>query len=549
MTQHQIPVGTEFLLKMRSNDKFFPLPNLMAVMGWVVILSASSLTEAEEILRETCRKGDPSCDSVHHDKYSKEANVFEVGAFLNEVVQIPREEARLERLKDAIKSHPDEPSLMLALTKQYMAMFDRLHPKMRGIGEIELVQPSIQIYMKMLQMPEEMMSNEKHAEIVDHCITSVLGSSNKTASVMVIKEALERMNKLIAMETYQFYFESLVEELFFGRQYSEAVEMVEKVKAMFPGAHRGLRLIAAVINRYNEKENMQPHVVSQDLIRKMKPKNVDDKREVIMYARELEPQLRSLKMDNETDVMFEVCSEMGLYPSKYQRANMQVEGLTAEPVWQIERTGQAEHLEKIQENWKIIRKELKNLTQEIEDWEWHENRELESKGLWGQFFYLGNGKTSLDVEGNHCKITPTFCAAVATFTSALDCALCEVKLDYVDAGAHIVPHCGATNAKLRATIPVTLAGTTHKSALGLPSFRQRVADQVLEWYEDKFTIWDDSFENELHNESGVAQVLLTIDFKHPDMEPEDDFLDPRLWEVTVGEGGQANYQLRPELMS
>ena len=29
-----------------------------------------------------------------------------------------------------------------------MAMFDRLHPKMRGIGEIELVQPSIQIYMQ-----------------------------------------------------------------------------------------------------------------------------------------------------------------------------------------------------------------------------------------------------------------------------------------------------------------------------------------------------------------------------------------------------------------
>ena len=31
---------------------------------------------------------------------------------------------------------------------RYMAMFDRLHPKMRGIGEIELVQPSIQIYMQ-----------------------------------------------------------------------------------------------------------------------------------------------------------------------------------------------------------------------------------------------------------------------------------------------------------------------------------------------------------------------------------------------------------------
>ena len=26
------------------------------------------------------------------------------------------------------------------------------------------------------------------------------------------------------------------------------------------------------------------------------------------------------------------------------------------------------------------------------------------QGLWGQFFYLGNGKTSLDLEGNHCKV-------------------------------------------------------------------------------------------------------------------------------------------------
>ena len=71
-----------------------------------------------------------------------------------------------------------------------------------------------------------------------------------------------------------------------------------------------------------------------------------------------------------------------------------------------------------------FRKELKNLTQELEDWEWHENRDLESKvvidfgrhgdlwnytsyvkGLWGQFFFLGNGKTSLDLEGHHCQVS------------------------------------------------------------------------------------------------------------------------------------------------
>ena len=74
-------------------------------------------------------------------------------------------------------------------------MFDRLHPKMRRIGEVELVQPSIELYMQvalvpgknvffflkksllfpsrscyyflhqMLRMPEAKMSNEEHAEI------------------------------------------------------------------------------------------------------------------------------------------------------------------------------------------------------------------------------------------------------------------------------------------------------------------------------------------------------------------------------------------------
>ena len=104
------------------------------------------------------------------------------------------------------------------------------------------------------------------------------------------------------------------------------------------------------------------------------------------------------------------------------------------------------------------------------------------------------------------QITPTFCNAMSKFTAALDCALCEVsatfgciertfwimitcstklqncmlngskrdnwilewtfdqressihqqvKLDYVDTGAHIAPHCGVTNAKLRASIPVS----------------------------------------------------------------------------------------------
>ena len=42
--------------------------------------------------------------------------------------------------------------------------------------------------------------------------------------------------------------------------------------------------------------------------------------------------------------------------------------------------------------------------------------------------------------------------------------------------------------------------------------------------------------------------MLLLDFKHPDMGPDDDFLDPRLWDIKDIEG-QAVYQIKEEAMS
>ena len=70
---------------------------------------------------ESCTKGDPACaGDQQRDKYSKEANAdkfevhwyilsldwtenFKVDDFLKEVDKLPREEARLDRLRNAIK--------------------------------------------------------------------------------------------------------------------------------------------------------------------------------------------------------------------------------------------------------------------------------------------------------------------------------------------------------------------------------------------------------------------------------------------------------------
>ena len=41
----------------------------------------------------------------------------------------------------------------------------------------------------------------------------------------------------------------------------------------------------------------------------------------------------------EVDILLELCEEMGLWPSKYQRPNMLLEGLRAQPIWTPEAGG------------------------------------------------------------------------------------------------------------------------------------------------------------------------------------------------------------------
>ena len=74
-------------------------------------------------------------------------------------------------------------------------------------------------------------------------------------------------------------------------------------------------------------------------------------RSLIGYVGEMEAELRRLKRQVEVDIVFEVAEELGLYPSKYQRPNMLVDGLRAAPVWQPEHSGYWPQLGELVDNW------------------------------------------------------------------------------------------------------------------------------------------------------------------------------------------------------
>ena len=62
------------------------------------------------------------------------------------------------------------------------------------------------------------------------------------------------------------------------------------------------------------------------------------------------------------------------------------------------------------------------------------------------------------------------------------------------------------------------------------------------------SVFDTSFENELWNKSGGPKLLLVIDFKHPELTPEDDILHPSNWEILDVDGSSV-YQMKPSVLS
>ena len=85
-------------------------------------------------------------------------------------------------------------------------------------------------------------------------------------------------------------------------------------------------------------------------------------REIIFYIQDLEKELRRQKRISEVDIMYELSEELGLYPSKYQRPNMLVQGLRAQPVWTLEQSGFGAELGQLVENWDQVQGGPENIT-------------------------------------------------------------------------------------------------------------------------------------------------------------------------------------------
>lgn len=206
--------------------------------------------------------------------------------------------------------------------------------------------------------------------------------------------------------------------------------------------------------------------------------------------------------------------DLGIHPSKYQRPTWLVPGLRAVPMWTEEETGVGHHLAALREHWNEIRQEALQLVNEVPADKWTRGEViLEKEGRWQQLVLFGKGYESF--PDHICKVAEKTCKLLKLFPEALNCPTGTIKFSVIESSAHVLPHVGQTNAKLRAHLALSVP---HRGQEMRP--RMRVATETVHWREGEVLIFDDSFEHEVWNESNGTRIVLIVDFNHPELDED-----------------------------
>ena len=210
-----------------------------------------------------------------------------------------------------------------------------------------------------------------------------------------------------------------------------------------------------------------------------------------------------LHRKKEAQKVYQEAVALGLFPNMWQRSTYNEPNLRSQPLWSTEETGYAASIRKIEEKWKIIRKEgLAVLDSKTGDF-LLEDEGLREKGDWHQFTLYSRGRK----DEKNCKKTPQTCAIIDDFKEASGCTRGQVKFSVMHPGVHVWPHVGPTNCRLRMHL-----GLRIPDGVAL-----RVADRMTGWEEGKVLVFDDSYEHEVWHNGTERRLILIIDAWHPDI--------------------------------
>jgi len=216
--------------------------------------------------------------------------------------------------------------------------------------------------------------------------------------------------------------------------------------------------------------------------------------------------LRRLGRPEDADRVYAEGANRKVFLSFWQRSLYNVEGLKAQPVWQLAETGSQRQLETIAANWQEIKREALAIFRE--GLYVSEGESLKDVGSWAQFELYRQGRKNR----KSCARAPKTCALIDAVPEVTTNRRGQVKFSVMEAGTHVHAHSGPTNCRLRAHLGLQVPAGS--------SSRLRVADRNLTWREGAMFVFDDSFDHEVWHEDpgrGQSRIVLILDIWHPDL--------------------------------
>ncbi len=158
----------------------------------------------------------------------------------------------------------------------------------------------------------------------------------------------------------------------------------------------------------------------------------------------------------------------------------------------------------IEDNWETIRDEAFAAVSDIESVPplasiSPDHRRIAPAGRWRAIFLVGYGYRE---ETNCAKCPKT--AVLISRVPGLNSAFFSVLVP----GTRLPPHTGVSKAFLTCHLGLRVPRDS-------ANCRMRVVDDWLEWREGKCTVFDDTFDHEVRNDTDETRIVLLIQFKRP----------------------------------
>ncbi|GMR32141.1 hypothetical protein PMAYCL1PPCAC_02336 [Pristionchus mayeri] len=223
--------------------------------------------------------------------------------------------------------------------------------------------------------------------------------------------------------------------------------------------------------------------------------------------------LMQLRRRTEAYAVYEQGAELGLFLSAYQRSSHNIDGLKAQPWWNIEQSSVGKYLKGIERQWVSIRHEaltvLESHPREFEPISipttLQRARDSNDESL-SEFELFGDGEW----HDEHCAMVPLSCQILDDFARSSNASKSSMSFVILRAGTTIPPLCGASNTRLVAELGLIVPSEA----------RIRVGRETRGWKTGHFIVYDDSFEHELWIEgaaSSAYRLVLSIDLWHPEV--------------------------------